>query len=117
MFLLPEFFDYRRPHSEIWAELVEREPRLAELEAEVRSGKYGPVPDRTRHTKEQYDDPEWTRAHGEHARLSLKLADRVSRLLGPGSANPNPIIRSRKASELGHFYLSDLPRQSPPNPS
>src|SRR5262249_35287867 len=95
---LAEFFASNRPLAPVWAELPMREPRLSELEADVRTGRYGPALAAEKPlTSDELKDPQVRRAHAERARLGLELFAQVEAILGPRAENPDPIVRSRKA--------------------
>jgi hypothetical protein len=109
---LARSFDRERPRAEVWADLVEREPQLAQLETDVLAGRYGPTDEPTRQTSDELRDPDVQRKLGDRARLTLELTDRLGGVLGPNSTNPDPIIRSRMARGFADQYLQKLPRQN-----
>jgi hypothetical protein len=104
---LEHLFRDRHPDGEVWADLVVREPKLAELAADVRSGRYGLKMDDSP-TSAQLGDPEYRRQLGESARLTLELFDRVKQCVGPLSRSADPVITSRAARDIATSYLYRL---------
>ena len=96
--------------DEAWTLLVTQEPRLADLEAETRTGAFSPP--------RSPINPQWSKvlretAH-EQALESSELGDRVRALLGPLSDTSDPLLRSRTA--LG-AALAHLAGEDPAAPS
>jgi hypothetical protein len=91
------------PLADQWELLVEREPRLAEIEKDVKAGRFGPL-----------------RAHpggdrkllAETARGSIELDRRLRDLLGPSSAQQDTLMLTGQARESARTYLADPARPS-----
>jgi hypothetical protein len=105
--MLEHLFRDRHPDGELWADLVVREPKLAELAADVRAGRYGLKMDESP-TSAQLGDPEYRRQLGESARLTLELFERVKQCVGPLSRSADPVINSRAARAIATSYLDRL---------
>ncbi len=92
-----------------WHLLVEREPRLSELEADARAGKFG---GRTR-PGELADLPIKQRQETAASRLlgRKRLEDRLAPLIGPQSRSSDALICSHTALNTARGHLLDLPAQ------
>jgi hypothetical protein len=109
---LAGFFGRPSSAKHVWADLVVREPELAEVEAEVRAGRFGPGLEEEDSAAEVPRDEEWARVHGEYLLLELALAERLDRILGPGSASSEAIGKSWTARAFAAQYLGRLPRET-----
>ncbi|MGH9126852.1 MAG: hypothetical protein ACRDZ8_19300 [Acidimicrobiales bacterium] len=92
----------RRSPRQRWAELVRREPRLADFDEDAQSGRYRPPPgvfDRTL-PREQFA----ALAAEQQERLK-ELRDRLDLLVGPQSGQTDVLLSSQAALEAAHDYL------------
>jgi hypothetical protein len=91
------------PRDQIWQLLVDREPRLQELEAEAESGRFGPphfvIPD-AMPREEQH------RVARERLEGLARQRERLEPLVGPASGSDDVLLRTHMALEAAHLHLS-----------
>jgi hypothetical protein len=93
--------------DEQWRELVRREPRLANVEAEARTGAFGNADDIL--NMSFLPDEQRRAATIDNLRRLRLRDDRLSGWVGPGCSSPDILLSSRIAREAASGHLSHLP--------
>jgi hypothetical protein len=101
---LNQFFARGRPDEEVWDELCRVEPRLLDLLADARSGRFGPAREAPFTTP---TTPEEERRVLESSHGALGLTAELKHLVGSVSARDDPILGSERALTFADRYLGD----------
>lgn len=94
------------PHDEQWRLLVQREPRLAEVEADALAGQF------RAHDVLALPQEERKEAAGENLRGMKRLSDRLEPLVGPNATSADVILTTHLARQVADEHLLTI-REAP----
>jgi hypothetical protein len=93
-----------KPVAQQWAQLIARQPSLAEVDGDVRAGRLGDS--RRTRSSELPRNEEQRRAYAEQIRDQSRLDARLSQLVGPECGQDDALLSSQVAYEAARSYLT-----------